>query len=230
MPELELVRPKAMAYKKVEEYINMIRTNIQFSGANYKRLVITSTQPGEGKSSTSTNIAISFARLGKKTLLVDADIRNSVMSGTFQAKTAIKGLSSYLSGNAILSEVICTTNVPNLDVIPSGKMPPNPTSLLQNGALAELLETANSLYDYVIIDTPPIGLVVDAAIIANYADASLLVVEDGSIRRSYVEQSVAQMSKSTAPFLGIVMNKVDTQQTEYGNYGDYGNYGARKGK
>lgn len=225
MPELELVREKALAYRRVEEYINAIRTNIQFSGADFKRIVVTSTRPGEGKSTTATNLAISFARLGYKSLLIDADIRNSVLSGTFKAKERVTGLTAYLSGNSSLEEAVATTNVSNLDVLPSGKMAPNPTSLLQNKAFSQLMDYAANHYDYVIIDTAPIGSVIDASIIAKQADASLLVTENGEIKRRYVEKAVEQMKQANPVFLGVVLNKVNTKTEEYGRYGEYGSYG-----
>ena len=102
MARLELVKSKKELYDIAEEYYNSIRTNIQFSGRDLKVITLTSVQPGEGKSTTSANIAISFAKAGFKTLLIDADIRNSVMSGTFKANEKYKGLSSYLLCNAEL--------------------------------------------------------------------------------------------------------------------------------
>ena len=119
MPQLELVRAKAQMIKSLEEYYNSIRTNIQFSGRNLKVIALTSAQPGEGKSTTSVNLAVSFARAGFRTLLIDADTRNSVMSGTFKSQERYDGLTSYLSGNAELSDVICDTTVDNLMVIPA---------------------------------------------------------------------------------------------------------------
>lgn len=163
MPQLELVRAKAQMIKSLEEYYNSIRTNIQFSGRNLKVIALTSAQPGEGKSTTSVNLAVSFARAGFRTLLIDADTRNSVMSGTFKSQERYDGLTSYLSGNAELSDVICDTTVDNLMVIPAGKIPPNPTSLIQNDNYERMIEIVRGLYDYVIIDTPPLGRVVDAA-------------------------------------------------------------------
>ena len=152
MPTLELAKTQAEMIKKLEEYYNSIRTNIQFSGRNLKVIALTSAQPNEGKSTTSVNLAISFARAGLRTLLIDADTRNSVMSGTFRSKESYDGLTSYLSGNAEVSDVICNISVDNLMVIPSGKIPPNPTSLIQNDNYERMIETVRDLYDYVIID------------------------------------------------------------------------------
>lgn len=226
MAQLELVRSKALDIKKTEEYYNSIRTNVQFSGAHLKTIVLTSVQPGEGKSTTSVNLAISFARAGFKTLLIDADTRNSVMSGTFKANGKIQGLTSYLSGNSELLEAICDTNVENLSIIPSGQVPPNPTSLLQNANFNFLIDSVRTWYDYVIIDSPPIGLVIDAAIIAKKCDASILVTESGVIKRRFVIKAKDQMEQSGAQFLGVILNKVGNTVDSYGSYGAYGAYGA----
>lgn len=225
MAHLELVGNKALEVKKTEEYYNSIRTNIQFSGNDLKTIVLTSVQPGEGKSTTSVNLAISFARAGFKTLLIDADTRNSVMSGTFKASGRIKGLTAYLSGNSEFVDTICDTNVENLSIVPSGKVPPNPTSLLQNANFNKLIETVRSWYDFVIIDSPPIGLVIDAAIIAQKCDASILVTESGAIKRRFVLKAREQMVQSGAQFLGVILNKVDHTADGYGSYGSYGQYG-----
>ena len=216
MPLLKLVKSKENFAKQTEEYYNAIRTNIQFSGAQMKVIAVSSVEAGEGKSTTSVNLAISFASVGLRTLLIDADTRNSVLSGTFKSNEPYKGLSNFLSGNADLNETICQTDISGLDVIASGPVPPNPTSLLQNDNFRHLMEVARSRYDYVIIDTPPIGLVIDAVIIAHQADASLLVTAAGKIK---------QLEQSGSQFLGVVLNKVDMTVDKYGSYGSYGSYG-----
>ena len=225
MPLLKLVKSKVNFAKQTEEYYNAIRTNIQFSGTQMKVIAISSVEAGEGKSTTSVNLAISFASVGLRTLLIDADTRNSVLSGTFKSNEPYKGLSNFLSGNADLNETICQTDISGLDVIASGPVPPNPTSLLQNDNFRHLMEVARSRYDYVIIDTPPIGLVIDAVIIAHQADASLLVTAAGKIKRRFVAKAVEQLEQSGSQFLGVVLNKVDMTVDKYGSYGSYGSYG-----
>lgn len=226
MPQLELVRAKAQMVKSMEEYYNSIRTNIQFSGRDLKVITLTSAQPGEGKSTTSVNLAISFARAGFRTLLIDADTRNSVMSGTFKSNERYQGLTSFLSGNAELSDVICDTSIDNLMIIPAGQVPPNPTSLIQNDNFKTMIETVRGLYDYVIIDTPPLGLVIDAAILAHHSDASLLVTKAGEDRRRTVTKLKEQLEQSVSVFLGIILNKYDINLDKYGSYGSYGGYGV----
>lgn len=226
MPQLELVRAKAQMVKSMEEYYNSIRTNIQFSGRDLKVITLTSAQPGEGKSTTSVNLAISFARAGFRTLLIDADTRNSVMSGTFKSKERYQGLTSFLSGNAELSDVICDTSIDNLMILPAGQVPPNPTSLIQNDNFKSMIETVRGLYDYVIIDTPPLGLVIDAAILAHHSDASLLVVKAGADKRRTVTKLKEQLEQSGSVFLGVILNKYDIHLDKYGSYGSYGGYGS----
>lgn len=225
MAKLELNSKRRASITKTEEYFNSIRTNIQFSGSDLKTIVISSVQPNEGKSMTSTSLAVSFANAGFKTLLIDADIRNSVMTGTFTALDKYEGLTSYLTGNVRINEVFCETDVENLMVIPSGQMSPNPTSLLQNNYFNQLLKNARNVFDYIIVDSPPIGVVIDSAIIANQCDASLLVVEAGSIKARFIQRAVEQLSQSGTPFLGIILNKLDVSKDGYGSYGDYGSYG-----
>lgn len=226
MPQLELVRAKAQMVKSMEEYYNSIRTNIQFSGRNLKVIALTSAQPGEGKSTTSVNLAISFARAGFRTLLIDADTRNSVMSGTFKSNERYQGLTSFLSGNAELSDVICDTSIDNLMILPAGQVPPNPTSLIQNDNFKSMIETVRGLYDYVIIDTPPLGLVIDAAILAHHSDASLLVTKAGADKRRTITKLREQLEQSGSVFLGVILNKYDIHLDKYGSYGSYGGYGS----
>lgn len=225
MPQLELVRAKAQMVKSMEEYYNSIRTNIQFSGRDLKVITLTSAQPGEGKSTTSVNLAISFAKAGFRTLLIDADTRNSVMSGTFKSNERYQGLTSFLSGNAELSDVICDTSIDNLMILPAGQVPPNPTSLIQNDNFKSMIETVRGLYDYVIIDTPPLGLVIDAAILAHHSDASLLVVKAGADKRRTITKLKEQLEQSGSVFLGVILNKYDIHLDKYGSYGSYGGYG-----
>lgn len=226
MPQLELVRAKAQMIKTLEEYYNSIRTNIQFSGRDLKVITLTSAQTGEGKSTTAKNLAISFAKAGFRTLLIDADTRNSVMSGTFKSNERYQGLTSFLSGNAELSDVICDTSIDNLMIIPAGQVPPNPTSLIQNDNYKRMIETVRGLYDYVIIDTPPLGFVVDAAIIAHSSDASLLVVKAGADKRRTITKLKEQLEQSGSVFLGVILNKYDIHLDKYGSYGSYGGYGS----
>ncbi|MBY4973467.1 tyrosine-protein kinase [Streptococcus suis] len=225
MATLELAKKKHELVKKTEEYFNAIRTNIQLSGTDLKVIGITSVESNEGKSTTAASLAIAYARSGYKTVLVDADIRNSVMFGFFKPSTKITGLTDYLAGTTDLSQGLCDTDVPNLTVIESGKVSPNPTALLQSKNFENLITTLRRYYDYVIVDCPPLGLVIDAAIIAQKCDAMAVVVEAGRAKRSSVQKVVEQLQQTDSQFLGVILNKYDVATERYGTYGNYGNYG-----
>ena len=228
MAKLELTKQKLDSVKKAEEYYNALRTNIQLSGDNLKVITISSVEPSEGKSTTSTNIALAFARAGYKTLLIDADIRNSVMSGVFKSREKITGLTDYLAGTQDLSNGLCETNVENLFMVQSGAVSPNPTALLQSTNFELMIETLRKYFDYIIVDTAPIGVVIDAAIIVQKCDASILVTEAGGTKRRDVQKAKVQLEQTGIPFLGVVLNKFDVKREKYGSYGTYGSYGKRK--
>lgn len=225
MATLEIARTKKELVHKTEEYFNAIRTNIQLSGEDIKVVGITSVQSNEGKSTTAASLAIAYARSGYKTILVDADIRNSVMSGFFKPITKITGLTDYLSGTTDLSQGLCDTNIPNLTVIESGKISPNPTALLQSKNFENLLVTLRRYYDYVVVGCPPLGMVIDAAIIAQRCDAMVLVAEAKRVKRSALRKVREQLEQTGTPFLGCILNKYDIVAEKYGDYGGYGNYG-----
>ena len=226
MPTLEISKKRLDFAKKAEEHYNALRTNIQLSGDNLKVLAISSVKPGEGKSTTSTNIAWAFARAGYKTLLVDADIRNSVMSGVFKSREKITGLTDFLAGTADLSNGLCDTNIENLFVIQAGPVSPNPTALLQSENFATMIDTLRKYFDYVIVDTAPIGMVIDATIITQKCDASILVTASGETKRRDVLKVKEQLEQTGIPCLGVVLNKINTEVEKYGAYGVYGSYGA----
>ena len=227
MPTLEIAQKKLDLAKKAEEYYNALRTNIQLSGNNLQVISITSVKPGEGKSTTSTNIAWAFARAGYKTLLVDADIRNSVMSGVFKSREKITGLTEFLSGTTDLSHGLCDTNVENLFVVQAGSISPNPTALLQSENFSTMIDTLRKYFDYIIVDTAPIGIVIDAAIITQKCDASVLVTAAGESNRKDVLKAKGQLEQTNKPFLGVVLNKFNTSAEKYGSYGEYGSYGKK---
>ena len=226
MPTLEIAQKHLNFAKKAEEHYNALCTNIQLSGDDLKVLSISSVKPGEGKSTTSTNIAWAFARAGYKTLLVDADIRNSVMSGVFKSREKITGLTDFLAGTADLSNGLCDTNIENLFVIQAGPVSPNPTALLQSENFATMINTLRKYFDYVIVDTAPIGMVIDATIITQKCDASILVTASGETKRRDVLKVKEQLEQTVIPCLGVVLNKINTEVEKYGAYGVYGVYGS----
>lgn len=213
------------------EAYKTLRTNIEFAGADKKVIMLTSSAPNEGKSTVSLSLALSIAEGGKKVLFIDADLRKSVLIGRHHIHGEIKGLSHFLSGRAELKDVIMKTQQDGLYILFAGVVPPNPAELLGTRRLEALIEGARKAYDYVIIDAPPLGSVIDGAIIARCCDASILVVAANTISRKFTKSVKDQLEKTGCPILGVVMNKVDLKQNKYygsyygGYYGDYGNYG-----
>ena len=213
---------------KTREAYKTLRTNVQFCGNDDKIISLTSCVPNEGKSMVSFNLAISMAETGKKVLFIDADLRKSVLIGRYKINKAIKGLTQYLSGVEQLDDVRYSTNVKNMDLILSGPVPPNPAELLNNEKFTKLLETARKEYDYVIIDTPPIGQVIDPAIVAQQTDGVIFLISQANISYKYAQKQIEQMRKSGCRILGAVLNKVDPEEKGgyYGGY--YGKY-SKKG-
>ncbi|HFH1613726.1 TPA: capsular polysaccharide biosynthesis protein Cps4D [Streptococcus pneumoniae] len=227
MPTLEIAQKKLEFIKKAEEYYNALCTNIQLSGDKLKVISVTSVNPGEGKTTTSVNIARSFARAGYKTLLIDGDTRNSVISGVFKSREKITGLTEFLSGTADLSYGLCDTNIENLFVVQSGSVSPNPTALLQSKNFNDMIETLRKYFDYIIVDTPPVGIVIDAVIITQKCDASILVTATGEANKRDVQKAKQQLEQTGKLFLGVVLNKLNISVDKYGVYASYGNYGKK---
>ena len=207
-----------------EEAMKTLRTNIQFSGSGLKVIMLTSTMPDEGKSETSSQLAISMAQTEGRVLFIDADIRKSVLVSRFGFGQQIYGLTQYLTGQKLLGDILYHTNLPNLDIIFSGPMAPNPAELLGEDAFARLVEWAR--YDTIIIDTPPLGSVIDAAIISQRCDGAILVVESGALSYRLVQKAKNQLERTGCRILGAVLNRVDMAGSGYYHryYGKYSKY------
>ena len=192
------------------EAFKSIRANIQFCGPDVHAIVVTSCFPNDGKSTTAMGIAVAFASVGKKTLLIDADLRKSVMLRKYSAGiTDVLGLSEHLSDQAELDDVLYKTQNGNLDVIFSGQYPANPAELLSSSALKSFIEERKVEYEYIIIDTPPLGVVVDAAIIASVCDSAILVFPDGKVKTDIAISVKNQLEKSGAHIIGAVFNSAN---------------------
>ena len=222
MREIKIHRPE-LEYSENEAY-KSLRTNLLFCGEEKKVIAITSSTPNEGKSTVSLNLAFALSDSGKKVLFIDADLRKSVMKGRTEADREIKGLSHFLSFQASIEEIIYATNIPRFHIIYSGAVPPNPAELLGGNYFKNLLKASRKIYDYVIIDTPPLGRVIDGAVIADQCDGAIIVVEAGMTSYHLVQNVKDQLEKCNSPILGVVMNKVDISTQEY--YGKY--YGKGK--
>lgn len=222
MREISLNLKSRQDYKINESY-KQLRTNIEFSGEENKVIAITSCTPGEGKSTVSLSTAFSLAEAGKKVLFIDADLRKSVLAGRYKVSGELKGLTHFLSGQGEVSEILCKTNEKGLFVIFAGPVPPNPSELLGSKKFSALLKEARNIYDYVIIDTPPLGSVIDSAIVSAVCDAAILVVAANTISYKFVRSIKDQLTKTGCNILGVVLNKVPVKQNKfYGKY--YGKY------
>ena len=217
------LKRKDLDFRANEAY-KTLRTNLQFCGDDIKVITFTSCTPNEGKTSISLNLSISFAETGKKIILIDADLRKSVIAGRYKIGRVDKGLSHYLSGQANMDEVVCNTDIDNMDIILSGSNCPNPAELLEHMRFGELISKLRNEYDYVIIDTPPLGSVIDSAIVAKVSDGVVLVVEANAISHRFAGKVKEQLERTGCRILGAVINKVpfDDKNGYYGKY--YGRY------
>lgn len=205
-----------------EEAIKTLRTNIQFSGIDIKTIVLTSCYPNEGKSDVTFQLALEIGKMGKKVLVVDADIRKSAYVSRYQIKERISGLSQYLSGQRREADIIYRTNFEGVDMIFAGPTAPNPSELLEQESFSQLLGSLREKYDYVLIDTPPIASLIDAAIAAKQCDGAILVIESGTVSRRTALKAKEQLEMSGCRLLGAVLNKVDVRKDKY--YSKYGYY------
>ncbi len=211
------------------EAYKTLRTNLLFCGDSIKTVLITSTVENEGKSTVSAELVKTLADLGKKTLLIDADMRKSVMLKSSQRASEICGLSEALSGISSFDDVIFGTQNPNFDVVFSGHFPPNPVELLESNRFKELLEYYKGIYDYIILDTPPLGVVIDAAVAAACCDGAIIVFAERRTSRKSAIDTKNQLEKSGCRILGGVVNEADPHNTKYyKRYYKYRSYHYKK--
>lgn len=194
----------------VREAYKTLRTNTRFflNNPGCKKFCITSSALGEGKSITMLNLAISFAEAGQKVLLIDADMRRPALARLLIEK-ASPGLSNILAGLASVEESIHRGVYPNLDIIFAGDVPPNPSELLSNERMRGLIDEMSCLYDYILVDTPPVNAVSDTCIVANLLDGVLYLVRENKTEREAVKRGVNQLQLVGAKLLGFVLNGVD---------------------
>lgn len=199
----------------MQEAFKVLRTNLQFCGQDVKVIAITSTNENEGKTTVSLNLAKSFAELGKKVLYIDADMRKSVTVGRYTDGRNLDGLSEVLSGQRQLSACVYSCQFPNLNMIFAGHYPPNPAELLGKKVFAALVAEARKHYEYIIIDTPPLGRVIDAAVVAACCDGIALII--GGKKTNYHEALavVDQLRKSGCTVLGAIRNNVPVRNSKY---------------
>lgn len=214
---------------RTREAFKTLRTNIEFSGNDLKVVSVTSCTPNEGKSSIAMNMARAFAEAGSRTLIVDADMRKSVLVGRYKTGAVKRGLTHYLIGKASTDDVICKSNIKNLFLAFSGPVPPNPSELIGGDGFKDFIAEVKRDFDCVIIDTPPLGSVIDAAVAAKHCDGTILVIESNAVSYRFVQRVKEQLDKTGCRILGVVLNKVDmSTKGYYGHYGRY--YGKYYGK
>jgi capsular exopolysaccharide synthesis family protein len=207
----------------ISESYRALRTNIEFSSIDEKLqvLMVSSAGPGEGKSTTITNLAVTFAQSEKKVILIDADLRKPTAHHTFSISNRF-GLSSIISQQCSLEEGIQATDIPNLDVMTSGAIPPNPAEMMGSKRMTATIEQLRQMYDIVLIDTPPLLAVTDAQIVATKSDGVILVVDQGRVKRDIASKAVKNLESVNARILGVVLNNVKRKANEEAYYYYYG--------
>lgn len=204
----------------VREAYKTLRTNIHFAlrGNACKKFCITSGTAGEGKSITLLNLAISVAESGQKVLLIDADLRRPAIARLLVEK-ATPGLSNVLANLTGLEEAVRTEVYPNLDILFSGDVPPNPSELLGSEAFEKLIKELSATYDYILVDVPPVNVVSDACVVAKVLDGVLLLVRQERSTKETVKQAVSNLQLVDAKILGYILNGVTSIPKK--NYGYY---------
>ncbi len=205
-----------------EEY-RILRTNIEFSliDKDKKVIMVTSSMPSEGKSTTVSNLAAALQQLGKNIIVVDCDQRKPTIHKLFNVSNS-QGLSDYLAKSQRIEDVIRKTTIKGLDLLTAGTIPPNPSELLSSKKMQNCITQLEEMYDYVILDTPPVGLVADAQILSTYVDGVLLVVASNQVERNTIINAKKTLEKINANIIGVVLNKVEINPNDdrYYAYGE----------
>ena len=223
MEGLNLIAHNDLKNPATEAY-RVIRTSIQFAqaGKELKTLAVTSCMPNEGKSMTAANLAVVLTQAGKSVLLLDCDMRNPTVHKNFGLSNKL-GISSCISMGTPLSAAVQATKVDNLYALTSGVIPPNPSELLGS---ERMLQEAREIYDYVLIDLPPVLPVADALVLGAVVDGVVLVIESGEVKVDLARDVKKQLQHAGANILGVVLNKVRSEHHGYG-YGYYYYYGSK---
>ena len=217
MEKVRLGNFESLKYDTRESF-NSIRTNISFCGPDLKAILITSCTQDEGKTTTTMELARSYAEDGKKVLVVDCDLRRSVMVGRYHAVNETKnimGLSHYLTAQKEIEDVIYESDVENLHILFAGKIVPNPTVLLGNEYFKTLIDRTREIYDVILLDTPPLGSVIDAAVVAPVCDGAILLVESNKNNYKLLQYVKQQLEVTGVKILGVILNKIQRDTTSY---------------
>ncbi len=214
--ELHMHRePKSL----IAECTRVIRTNLLFMSPDkpFKRMLITSSGPQEGKSTTVINLGIAMAQSGNKVLLIDTDMRRPRLHKAFGVPNDI-GVSSLVVGEGTIESAVKSTEVPGLFLLSCGPIPPNPAELLHTKAFSELLEQLGTRFDRIVLDSPPVGAVSDAVVLATLVDGVVMVLKAGKTQSESARRTVRMLRDVKAPLFGAVLNDVDLERTKYGDY------------
>lgn len=211
MNSLEFTRFPELSYS-VTEAVNTLCTNLMFLGKDKKKIMMTSCHASEGKSFMSLCLLRTLASLGKSVVLVDADLRRSQSAAVYGMRMHSEnryGTTHYLAGMCEAEDVVYTTDVPNAYLVPVGRTVTNSLQLLTNSRLSELLAKLEKTYDYVLVDAPPVGVIIDAAEIAKSCDETIFVIKYNSIARKELLEAKQQIERAGCDVLGAVLNEVD---------------------
>ncbi len=208
------------------EAFRVLRTNMQFVDVDKESKVftITSSVPEEGKTTTATNLAITLAQAGQKVMLLEADLRRPKVAGQLQLESAV-GLTTVLVGRVDLWDAVQNHSVPNLSVLTSGAIPPNPSELLQSQAMGEVFNRLRKEFDVIVVDAPPLLPVTDAALLAAQSDGALVVVRHGKTTRDQLRHAIERLESVDARALGVVLNMVPQRKSGDSYYGYGYGYG-----
>ena len=201
----------------VSEAYRTIRTNIEFSGIDQKikTLLVTSSVPTEGKSTVVANLGVSMAMSGKRTLIIDADLRNPTQFKCFNITTMLGLTNLLLDDSLTLDEVIACPEQENLFILTSGPTPPNPAELLGSAKMKSMVSAMADHFDLVLIDSPPVLAVADSSILSSFVDGVILVAASGGVSKDHVLSAKEQLQKVKANVLGVILNKVPTGNGSY---------------
>lgn len=210
MNRIEITRFPEADYVTAEG-INTLVTNLSYCGTGIKKIMVTSRYAGEGKSYVTMNLMRTFAGIGKKVVLVDADLRASGIQANYSLRTdsgKIIGLSEYLSGLCDMQTVIYNTDISGAAIIPSGHEAPNPLQLLESEEMKKLMVYLSDNFDVILMDTPPVGILADAVSLAKYCDGALLVVAYRQGKQRDISEAVSNLKQTGCKVLGAVLNEV----------------------
>lgn len=198
------------------EQYRTVRTNIQFAAVDkeIQVIIITSASPSEGKSMSAVNLAVVYAQQGKKVLLADADLRKPTVHYTFTLDN-YKGLSTTLVGNTGPEDAIVPSGIENLDVLPSGPIPPNPSELLASTKMLELLQSLKQVYDIILFDTPPLLAVTDPQILASLGDGTVLVIRSKKTEIEDARKAINMIHSANGKLLGTILNDARIKEGHY---------------